>query len=203
MKQVRGSVFGQVCWTEGLCQHSRLQVGLLDRMWGYASVCGIWGKSWMDKRAMPGTWRICEHVCSCEPRECCVCAFMSELLSLSTGEEKGFSAVSVLQVLCISVVESSPWLGLPLWLVVSVSCLCMSLEHVLSFAYSWICKGKIASHIPKPGQRPHIPRLDRSNPRPEQMKEVATCSCHALFSLNSYLILTGTKVRGKISLCIM
>lgn len=37
-----------------------------------------------------------------------MCAFMSELLSLSAGEEKGFSAVIDLQVPCISVVESSP-----------------------------------------------------------------------------------------------
>lgn len=66
-----------------------------------------------------------------------------ELLSLSTGKKEGVLAVCVcyMWVLCVSAVESSPWLGQPLWPQVSVShvCLCVSRTHS-QLAPSSMCK---------------------------------------------------------------
>ena len=41
------------------------------------------------QRGCAGTQGICECTCACESRECRVCAFTSELLSLAAKEEEG------------------------------------------------------------------------------------------------------------------
>lgn len=51
-----------------------------------------------------------------------VCALTSELLPLSTREEEGMSA---LYGFYVSPVEGNSGLRQPVWLVVSVSCLCL------------------------------------------------------------------------------
>lgn len=143
---------------------NKLQAGPAGE-WVTHEVCkgpGIWERCWMDRWAMPGTWKIHRCVCACEPRVLCAC--MHQPTSLTSRKEEGVSAA------CVCVLHE-PSVCMCCWreplsgaafvdghVNVLPVCVHVSLGYLLSFPTGWTWKRESGNHVPWPGQGAPIPK---------------------------------------------